>query len=274
MTQWQSRWRVFVALGLGIAILLAQRAGAADDRRCFTETGQCIEGRIREFWEQHGGLYVFGLPIAAQGEQIVEDRRLQAQWFERTRLELHPEQARPYDVLIGRLGAEVLAQADQDWRSFPQSAPQAGCRFFAETGHNVCSDILQTWRANGLEFDGKRGTSEAESLALFGLPLSDLREETFVDGRTYAVQWFERARFELHPENAPPYHVLLGLLGSTAQQRLHATPTLTPTDTAMPTPLPESTQKPRPRPRPTARPTVTPKPAPTVKPTLPPYPIQ
>jgi hypothetical protein len=28
------------------------------------------------------------------------------------------------------------------------------------------------------------------------------------------VQWFERARFELHPENQPPYNVLFGLLGN------------------------------------------------------------
>ncbi len=108
MTQQRSYWRVLVALSLGIALLLAQRVGAADEQRCFSETGQCIEGRIREFWEQQGGLYVFGLPIAAQEEQLVEGRRLQAQWFERTRLELHPEHApslRCADRAPGRRGA-------------------------------------------------------------------------------------------------------------------------------------------------------------------------
>ena len=34
------------------------------------------------------------------------------------------------------------------------------------------------------------------------------------DGIERQVQWFERARFELHPQNAPPYNVLLGLLGN------------------------------------------------------------
>ena len=33
------------------------------------------------------------------------------------------------------------------------------------------------------------------------------------------VQWFERARFELHPENAPPYNLLLGLLGNEIRAR-------------------------------------------------------
>jgi hypothetical protein len=268
MPRRQSLLAALVALSLSIPLLLAQRAGAVDEQRCFAETGLCIAGRIREFWERHGGLYVFGLPITPQEDQLVEGRRRQVQWFERTRLELHPENARPYDVLIGRLGAEALAQAGQDWRSFPRSAPQAGCRFFAETGHNACGEILQTWRANGLEFDGRRGTSEAESLALFGLPLSGPREETFADGRTYVVQWFERARFELHPENAPPYHVLLGLLGSSVQQQLRATPTPTPAPTATPSPTARPTQRPRPRPTPRPRPSA----EPTADPTLPPYP--
>ena len=33
------------------------------------------------------------------------------------------------------------------------------------------------------------------------------------DGRTYRVQYFERARFEEHPENQPPFDVLLGQFG-------------------------------------------------------------
>ena len=59
----------------------------------------------------------------------------------------------------------------------------------------------------------QRGKSEAESLALFGLPLSDAQTE-MIEGQEYTIQWFERARFELHPENAAPYNVLLGLLGN------------------------------------------------------------
>jgi glucose/arabinose dehydrogenase len=79
---------------------------------------------------------------------------------------------------------------------------------------SVCGDILAAWRANGLDL-GDPGISEAESLALFGLPVSPAQVETLSDGNEYTVQWFERARFELHPENDPPYNVLLGLLGNT-----------------------------------------------------------
>jgi hypothetical protein len=86
--------------------------------------------------------------------------------------------------------------------------------YFADTGHNVCGDILEAWQSQGLEQDGVSGFSQAENTALFGLPLSGVIEETLSDGQVYQVQYFERARFELHPENEPPYHVLLGLLGT------------------------------------------------------------
>jgi hypothetical protein len=121
--------------------------------------------------------------------------------------------ARPYDVLLGRLGADRLAQQSRDPFTFPKSSAQAGCRFFPETQHNVCGDILSAWRASGLDL-GQPGVTEGESLALFGLPLSDPMMETLSDGKQYSVQWFERGRFESHPENQPPFNVLLGLLGS------------------------------------------------------------
>jgi hypothetical protein len=208
-TRFSQAWLLILAL---VLLCAAFPAAAQSDERCFPETGHCIKGRIREFWEQNGSLPVFGFPIGPQHEENVEQRRLQVQQFERNRLELHPQNARPYDVLLGRLGADRLLQQGRDWTTFPKSAPKAGCRFFAETNHNICEPFLSYWRGHGLEFDGRRGTSEAESLALFGLPLNDPQPES-IDGQTYTIQWFERARFELHPENAPPYNILLGLLG-------------------------------------------------------------
>src|SRR6266496_627052 len=203
--------------------------------RCFPETGFCIAGRVREFWEQNGGLPVFGFPKGPQQETLIEGKAFQAQQFERNRLELHPENPPPYDVLLGRLGADRLAQQGRDPFTFPKTTAQANCRFFPETQHNICGDILTAWHASGLEFDGKKGKSEAENLALFGLPLSDLQTEN-IQGKDYQVQWFERARFELHPENAPPYNVLLGLLGNEIRDNGSATPP--PAPPAAPKPLP------------------------------------
>ena len=204
-----------------LSITAAPRAQAAE-QRCFSETGFCIEGRLRQFWEQNGGLPVFGFPIGNPEQITVDGKSVTAQRFERNRLELHPNNAAPYDVLLGRLGADRLTQQGRDWFTFPKSGDSGGCRVFAETGHAVCGEILTAWRKNGLQLDNRKAVSEAESLALFGLPISGVVTETLSDGKQYQVQWFERARFELHPENFAPYHILLGLLGNEVKQPAQA----------------------------------------------------
>src|SRR5690349_14561607 len=168
-------WPV-LALALTALLTLVPITHAQGDQRCFPETGQCISGRIRTFWEQNGGLPVFGLPIGPQQETVVEGKPVSAQAFERNRLELHPENKPPYDVLLGRLGVDRLAQQGRDWFAFPKSAPQPGCRFFAATGHNICGAILKAWSAHGLRL-GRSATSEAAHIALFGLPISDAQTE-------------------------------------------------------------------------------------------------
>lgn len=122
------RVRPFVGMIIGLlllAVLPAAHVGAQSGERCFTETGFCISGRIREYWEQNGGLSVFGLPIGPQQAETIEGKSLQVQRFERNRLELHPENGRPYDVLLGRLGVDRLTQLGRDWQTFPKvgSAP-------------------------------------------------------------------------------------------------------------------------------------------------------
>lgn len=226
------------------------RAQAQTDQRCFEETGFCIAGRIREFWEQQGGLPVFGFPTTPQREELVEGQPRQVQWFQRNRLELHPENTPPYDVLLGRVGVTVLEQQGRDWWLFEREEARENCRFFAETWKNVCDPILAAWRINGIEIDGLPGKSEAENLALFGLPVSVLQTETLPDGSQRQVQWFERARFELHPENAPPFNVQLGLLGNEVQTNSPGSPPEPTPVPQEPTPVP---QEPTPVPPPPAR---------------------
>ncbi len=182
--------------------------------RCFDETGQCIDGSIQRFWQNQGGLRVFGYPISPATTQSVDGRPVVTQFFERQRIEYHAGNLAPYDILLGRIGAETLALQGRDWRTFPQSGNLPNCRYFAATNQSVCGAILQRWLSTGIEFDGKPGFSDAERLALNGIPLSGLVSETLSDGLQYQVQWFERTRIELHPENRAPYHILSGLLGS------------------------------------------------------------
>ncbi|GAB4194249.1 MAG: S8 family peptidase [Roseiflexaceae bacterium] len=185
----------------------------------FPETGHTLRGEFLEYWRRHGGLPIFGLPISEQFMERSDDgREYTVQYFERHRFELHPENQPPYNVLLSRIGPQALTQSGRDWFAFPKGSPSSGCVFFAETGHNLCEPFLSYWRANGLEFDGRRGKTQAESLALFGLPISEPQLETLSNGQTYVVQWFERARFEDHG----PSGVLLGLLSAeiTRQQGL------------------------------------------------------
>jgi hypothetical protein len=199
-----------------LVLLPAPAAQAAP--RCFPEAAPaisaCIDGRIAEFWARNGGLPVFGYPTGAQREQQIEGRTFQVQAFERNRLELHPENAAPYDVVLGRVGAELLAQQGRDWNTFPKADPSAA-HFFGETGHAIAPQFWAYWSSHGLELDGRRGISIPESLALFGLPLSEAQSEVNpTDGQPYLTQWFERARFELHPApDGTASTVLLGLLG-------------------------------------------------------------
>ena len=60
------RTTLLLALMLMLAAALGPEAAAQRGERCFAETNQCIAGRIREFWEQNGGLAVFGLPLGPQ----------------------------------------------------------------------------------------------------------------------------------------------------------------------------------------------------------------
>ena len=114
-------------LDMLVCCVAAARPAAQAAPRCFPEAAPaisaCIDGPIADFWARNGGLPVFGYPIGAQQARQVEGRALQAQAFERNRLELHPENAAPYDVLLGRMGAELLAKQGRDWKTFPQADP-------------------------------------------------------------------------------------------------------------------------------------------------------
>jgi len=187
-------------------------------QRCFDETGFCIAGRIRAYWEENGGLAVFGYPVGPQQVEAVEGKQLQVQWFQRNRLELHPENARPYDVLLGRLSEERLLLLNRVWQEEPRAGgQQPGCLWFEQTGHNICDQapgvgFKTYWEENGLR--DPQLASYDQSLSLFGMPITEPQTETNSSGDTVMTQWFERARFEWHPDNPDNFKVLLGLLGN------------------------------------------------------------
>jgi heat shock protein HslJ len=195
---------LLVAAALAGAWSPAPPVAAQTDQRCFPETGVCIAGSFRAYWEQHGGLPVFGYPIEPARPEPTRDTAGEVrltQWFERNRFELHGDA-----VLLGRLGDDRLFQLGVDWRARPKATPQDGCDYFQETGRNVCD------QGAGLGF--KSYWTARGGLAFFGFPLTEAAEQTNRAGDRVLTQWFERARFEWHAGNPDESKVLLGLLGT------------------------------------------------------------
>jgi hypothetical protein len=164
--------------------------------RWFEPTGHTLRGAFLEYWTRYGGLEQFGYPITEEFFEPVgpENKQYRVQYFERVRFEHHPENVgTPYEVLLGTLGREFRQQD-------PPASPVSGATYFRETGHNLSGAFKQYWDARG-------------GLFVHGFPITEALMEKSTDGKEYLVQWFERSRFELHPQNKPPYDVLLGLLG-------------------------------------------------------------
>ena len=184
--------------------------------RYFPETGFWVEGVFRQYWETHGGLYVHGYPISAVFQQDGYWR----QYFERSVFEYHPELAgTPYAVLLVRVGAWRVSNRTQEPPFQPVSAFQSSSDhwYFPETQHSLNYGFKAFWIDHG-------------GLPNFGYPLSEEFDEKNPDppagdGKVHTVQYFERARFEYHPENrGTPWEVELGLLGREYLQARGAPP--------------------------------------------------
>ena len=81
----------------------------------FPQTGHTLGGGFRSYWEQYGGLFVYGYPIT---DEIAEKSRIDGkdytvQYFERARFEYHPENPDKSRVLLGHLGRQLLQ--DRGW---------------------------------------------------------------------------------------------------------------------------------------------------------------
>ena len=165
--------------------------------RTFPETGRTVRGSFYSYWQEHGGLTLNGYPISdAFTETLENGKAYQVQYFERVRLEMHDDMSIEPQILLGAFGRRIHP-AD------PAVAAVPGATYFAATGHNVTRQaFVDYWNNNG-------------GLAQFGYPISEEISEVLEDGQSYRVQYFERARFEYHPENEAPYTVLLGQFGRT-----------------------------------------------------------
>lgn len=195
-----------------LGVLPAHRAAAANQRWCPPQTGFCAENAFLDFWtavDQATGGYaldILGYPISPTLR--APDGRI-VQYYERAIFEWHPENPVQYQVELSRLGAEAVDGSPQLKPLAAQppvscGALQETCTTVGQTNHSLRGDFLQYWLGNG-------------GLPVFGYPLTEQFPLRATNGQNFTAQYFERNRFELHPENADPrYRVLLGRLGAEA----------------------------------------------------------
>lgn len=193
---------------------LDARSGVRDPHQngvdYFPETGHTLRGEFRNRWHQYGGLAQFGYPLTEEVGEIsrTDGQTYLVQYFERARFELHPDLPRPYNVLLGLLGRSMAAGREQEAPFVARPNPGTGY-YTPETGHSIAPEFLRYWQSHG-------------GLSIYGFPISEaFVERDYVGGPGYLVQYFERNRFELHPELPEPYRVSLGLLGVEELNRLH-----------------------------------------------------
>ena len=194
----------FVMAVVAIPLFPPSYAHLQGTSRTFPETGKTVRGKFLTYWNEHGGLPQQGYPISEEMQEKSETdgKTYTVQYFERAVFEDHPENKPPNDVLLSLLGNFLYKQ------KYPSGAPgqkantAAGSQLFQQTGKRVGGLFLDYWQKNG-------------GLAQQGYPISEeFQEKSELDGKTYTVQYFERAVFEAHPENQPPYNVLLSQLGT------------------------------------------------------------
>ncbi len=174
--------------------------------QAFPETGKTVRGIFLDYWNQHGGLAQQGYPISDLMGEVsdLDGKPYSVQYFERAVFEYHPENAgTPFEVLLSQLGTFRYKE------KYPSGAPgqiadtSSGSVTFQQTGKHLGGTFLDYWNRHG-------------GLAQQGYPISDeFNEVSDLDGKPYSVQYFERAVFEHHPENAgTAYEVLLSQLGT------------------------------------------------------------
>ena len=175
--------------GVAVAVSRAQ----AQNCHFVNDTGHWICNEFLEFYEERGGLEIFGYPLTEATDDPALGLRVQ--YFQRARMELHPYNQGRYKVQLGLLVDELgysypLASAGEI-----STSPDPNHQYFPETGHVVSYAFLKYFREMG-------------GVDIFGYPRSEI---VYEDG--YYVQYFQRARMEWHPENPVGSQVYLTNIG-------------------------------------------------------------
>lgn len=186
---------VLPAIGcLALALIfLTFRPGQAQQESTayFPETGHYVDEPFLSRFQTQGGPQFFGPPIT---EAFEESGRL-VQYFENARWECSGRGDAPCEGRLSPLG-ELLGHQAPRVPPVPESMIRDDlCRYFPETGHNVCFSFLTFYDENG-------------GLEVLGPPISELSVQSGV-----IAQYFRQARIEWQMYAPASAAMQLGSLG-------------------------------------------------------------
>jgi hypothetical protein len=180
---------LLISLAGGIA--LAQSNGPiVGDELYVPETGHYVTGDfLHTYLSVQNPEIIFGYPITDAYQEQNHSRIVQ--YFEKARFELFPENPPELRVVITPLGEFLYIPGAP--LPVPDTLPD--CRTFPETGFEVCYAFRHFFESHG-------------GAAIFGYPISNFEIQN-----QRIVQYFQRSRFEWHPERKSTSGVILGNLG-------------------------------------------------------------
>lgn len=194
MTKSRFRWVIIGILLLTfVGFVAGQRvyAQTTGGSIYFPETGHFVRD---EFLEKYNSVpnnrELFGLPITDAFDS--EFIGIRVQYFQKVRFELHPEDPIDLRVQLSPLGSYLY----EPGQTLPVPPNSPACQYFPEIDFSVCYSFLDFFRKNG-------------GVGQFGYPISG-----FEVHEGWIVQYFQRARFEWHPERFPGDRVILTNLGN------------------------------------------------------------
>ncbi len=173
-----TRWFICIVIGLVIPSCVNRTPTEPTFKARYYFNGHTVQGEFLQFFNAYGGVESLGYPLT---EEIIVDGWT-VQYFEKGRLERHPENKPAYRITVGWLG-DLLQRRHPPIP--PALIPPIGDpnrRYFHQTGHTVSGDFLRYFETHG-------------GSVRFGWPIN---EPFLWEGRL--TQDFQSARFFWTPE--------------------------------------------------------------------------
>jgi hypothetical protein len=182
-----------VILPMGSMPTASAQPGPGQNCRYFEEAKHYVCKEFLDYFETRGQLEIFGYPLSEPFNDEAHGG-VRVQYFQRARMEYHPDNPSPYQVQLGLLIDELglrFPPAPPDQIPAPDDPAH---HYFPETQHVVSYAFLDAFREKG-------------GLDIFGYPRSEFMYEDGV-----VVQYFQRARMEWY-RNQPGQPIRLSNVG-------------------------------------------------------------